>query len=68
MAKPPPATAKAGLEHYRRGEMREGADLDLILDVLYGPLYYRLLFGHGCLTERYANGLADLIVEAIAKR
>jgi hypothetical protein len=66
--KPCWATAKTGLEHHRGGEMREDADLDLILDVLYGPLYYRLLFGHRCLSEKYTNALADLIVDAIAKR
>ena len=65
--KPRRATAKAGFERHRGGEMRADSDLDLVLDVLYGPLYYRLLFGHGCLSEKYTNALADLIVAAIAK-
>jgi AcrR family transcriptional regulator len=62
------ATAKAALERHRGGQLCENTDLDLVLDVLYGPLYYRLLVGFGSLSERYADALADLIVAAIAKR
>lgn len=61
------AAAKAGLERHRGHELRENTDLDLVMDVLYGPLYYHLLVGLGPLSERYADALADFIVAAISK-
>jgi len=30
----------------RRGEIRRDADLDIALDLVYGPFYFRLLLGH----------------------
>src|SRR2546421_7882984 len=37
--KPRRAAAKAILEHHRGRSLRENTDLDLVMDVLYGPLY-----------------------------
>lgn len=62
------ATAKAGLERHRGRELQKDADLDLVMDVLYGPLYFRLLAGHRPLTEKLAQELADLVLEGIRKR
>ena len=60
--------AKAGLEKYRGKSMREDVDLELVMDCLYGPLYFRVLVGHGPLTEKYADGLADAVLASIEKR
>jgi AcrR family transcriptional regulator len=60
--------AKAGLERHRGRELREDADLDLVMDALYGPLYFRLLAGHRPLTEKFTDALADVVLEGIRKR
>jgi AcrR family transcriptional regulator len=66
--KPRRGTAKTILEHHRGRSLRENTDLDLVMDVLYGPLYYRLLVGHLPLSEKYADALTDFVVAAIAKK
>jgi AcrR family transcriptional regulator len=60
--------AKAGLERHRGRCLHEDVDLDLVMDCLYGPLYYRLLVGHGSLTEKYTDALTDMILASIQKR
>jgi AcrR family transcriptional regulator len=65
--KPRRAAAKAVLEHHRGSDLRENTDLDLAMDVLYGPLYYRLLVGHLPLSEKYAEALTDFVIAAIGK-
>lgn len=45
-----------------RGELAAETDPDLILDALYGPLYYRLLIKHAPLTQGYADALVDLVM------
>jgi len=62
------ANAKAILERYRNDDMREGVDLDLVMDCLYGPLYYHVMVRHAPISEEYADALADLIFDAIKKR
>ncbi|WP_344488325.1 TetR/AcrR family transcriptional regulator [Nonomuraea monospora] len=47
-----------------RGELAEGADLELLMDVVYGVLWYRLLLDHAPLDEPAAERLAALIVRA----
>lgn len=48
-----------------RGEIAPDTDLDVILDVLYGPIYHRLLHGHAPLTERFAQQVIDTVIAAI---
>jgi hypothetical protein len=45
-----------------RGELRRDLDLELALDVLGGPLFYRLLITGGPIDERLASGVVDLIM------
>lgn len=60
------AEAKAVLEnHQREGRMLAEADLELLLDTLYGPLYFRLLTGHGVVSPAYADGIADLVLTGL---
>jgi AcrR family transcriptional regulator len=49
-----------------RGDLRPDLDLELALDVLGGPLFYRLLVTGGPLDEQLAEGVADLIVRGFA--
>ena len=45
-----------------RGELRKDADLDLILDSLYGPIYMRFLIQHDRLTPDFAVRLCALVL------
>ncbi len=47
-------------------ELRSDLDLDVVLDALYGPLYYRLLVGHAPLDPHFVNMLVDLLMLAIS--
>src|ERR671910_420674 len=50
----------------QRGDLRPDLDLELALDVLGGPLFYRLLVTGGPLDEQLAEGIADLILRGFA--
>jgi AcrR family transcriptional regulator len=65
--RPRRADAKAGLERYRGKYLRDDVDLDMVMDCLYGPLYYRLMVGHGPLSEKYTDTLTDLLLRSIRK-
>ena len=45
-----------------RGDLRRDVDVDLALDVLGGPLFYRLLITGGPIDDELAEGVADLIM------
>jgi AcrR family transcriptional regulator len=49
-----------------RGEIPAGSDPELILDMLYGPLYHRYLHGHLPLTDRFAIGVAAMTAAGAA--
>ena len=43
----------------QRGEISSQVDLELIVDLLYGPMWYRLLNQHAPLNEEFAQHLLD---------
>lgn len=47
------------------GELDAGLDTDLTLDLIYGPIYYRLLVGHQPLDEAFAKALPDRVITAL---
>ena len=47
-----------------RGEIPTGTDLELLIDVVYGVLWYRLLLDHAPLDEESGRRLAALVVRA----
>jgi AcrR family transcriptional regulator len=49
-----------------RGDLRPDLDLELALDVLAGPLFYRLLITGGPIDEQLAEGVTDLILRGFA--
>ena len=51
-----------------RGEIPAGSDPELILDMLYGPLYHRYLHRHLPLTDRFAIGVARMTAAGAAAR
>jgi AcrR family transcriptional regulator len=53
------AALRSLLERGRNaGELAADADLDVLVDMAYGVLYYRLLVGHAPLDEKAARSLA----------
>jgi AcrR family transcriptional regulator len=50
-----------------RGEIAEDTDIDLALDMLYGPIYHRLLNLHAPLDERFASAVVDTVVVAVRR-
>jgi Tetracyclin repressor-like, C-terminal domain len=49
-----------------RGELRPDLDLDGALDGLYGPLYHRVLFGHGSVERSALQALVDQALRGLA--
>jgi AcrR family transcriptional regulator len=57
------AVIERGIE---RGDLRSDLDLELALDVLGGPLFYRLLITGGPIDEQLAQGVVELILRGFA--
>jgi len=51
-----------------RGEVPEDLDIEVAVDLIYGPLYHRLLHGHAPLTGRFAESVVDMALAGIANR
>ena len=51
----------------RRGELRPDVDVNVAADLLFGPLYHRLLVTGEPVTARVADKLTDLVVRAVAQ-
>ena len=78
-----PATIREFIEGYSRprreeakailiagiqsGELREDIDLEVAVDALYGPIYYRMLIPLGPLNADWAEDLAEHVFAGIAK-
>jgi AcrR family transcriptional regulator len=48
-----------------RGDVSEDVDVEAAIDLVYGPIYHRLLHGHAPLTQRFATTVVDLAVAGI---
>jgi AcrR family transcriptional regulator len=49
-----------------RGELRENIDVEVAIDALYSPLFYRLLLKHQPLTEKFVNELVELVMKGVS--
>jgi AcrR family transcriptional regulator len=59
------AALRALLERGRStGDLAADADLDMLVDMAYGVLYYRLLIGHAPLDEKAARSLAAELIRS----
>lgn len=47
------------------GLVRKTVDLDLALDVIYGPIFYRLLAGHEKLSEQTGEEIVEMVMQGI---
>ena len=54
------------LRAIERGELPAATNIELALDLLYGPLYHRLLHGHAPLNERFLRDLVDTVLAGLA--
>jgi AcrR family transcriptional regulator len=58
--------ALQGVDRYR-DDLISGIDLGVVLDAIYGPVYYRLLIGHQPLTIEFADQISNLVLAGIRK-
>ena len=62
------AEGKALLERaIEEGSVRADADLEVALDLLYGPLFFRLLMGHARLDARFMERVLDEALRGLAR-
>jgi hypothetical protein len=48
-----------------RGELPGDLDVDLVLDLLAGPIFYRAFVSHQPADEAYVRALVDTVLRAI---
>jgi len=48
-----------------RGELSPNIDIDIVLDGLYGPVYYRLVAGHRPLSDEFALELINNVLNGV---
>jgi hypothetical protein len=48
-----------------RGEVRNDLDVELLLDMLTGPFYFRTLFGHASMRRKNTEQIVDCILRVI---
>jgi AcrR family transcriptional regulator len=51
-----------------RGEIASGTKVEVVLDLLYGPLYHRLLHGHARLSDKFVADVIDVVLNGIRPR
>jgi len=50
-----------------QGAVRADLDLEVALDLIYAPLFFRLLIGHGPLDQEFTDELLDTALEGCAR-
>lgn len=50
------------LQAVERGQIDSGQNLELLVDIVFGAMWYRLLVGHASLDESFADELTEVIV------
>jgi hypothetical protein len=48
-----------------RGGLAPDANFDLLVDLLFGPAYHRLVHGHLPLDDRFVTGVVRAIMAAV---
>jgi hypothetical protein len=57
------AVLRRGIE---RGELPPGTRTEVALDLLYGPLYHRLLHGHAQLDDAFVTDVVDITLAGLS--
>lgn len=50
-----------------RGDIRKEIDSELLLDLIYGPMVFRLLAGHGSLSERESEAVVAAVFRGVSQ-
>ena len=50
------------------GEITAPADFEIALDMIYAPLYFRLLIGHGRLDGAFTDALLQMALHGLRRR
>jgi AcrR family transcriptional regulator len=50
-----------------RDEIPAGTDIEAALDLLYGPIYHRMLHGHSALTDQFARTIVGYVVAGVSR-
>jgi AcrR family transcriptional regulator len=59
--------AKACLERaVAQGALRPDIDLEIVLDAIYGPIWYRMILQHQPISTAFIDGLLDLSLQGLA--
>lgn len=48
-----------------RGQIRPDVDVPLLMDELWGPIYYRLVARHGPLSDEFVHGLVANVLDGV---
>jgi AcrR family transcriptional regulator len=49
-----------------RGELPAGIDVELAIDLIYGPVYHRLLHEHAPLSDRFVCDIVDTVLRGLS--
>lgn len=49
-----------------RGQLGAEHDLEMLTDIVFGTMWYRLLIGHGSMDESLADELTDVIIRLVS--
>ncbi len=47
------------------GELRRPPDMEVALDMIYGPIFYRLLAGHASFKVEFISALVDVLIRGL---
>jgi AcrR family transcriptional regulator len=50
-----------------RGEIQDKANIEVAIDLLYGPIYHRVLHGHAPVTDMFVRDVVDAALHGIAR-
>jgi AcrR family transcriptional regulator len=50
-----------------RGEIPADTKVEVALDLLYGPMYHRLLHGHAPLNDRFVREVIDMVLDGVRR-
>jgi AcrR family transcriptional regulator len=49
-------------------DIHDGIPIDLVLDLIYGPIFYRLMMGHAPVDARFVSRLLDQLLDGIGNK
>ncbi|WLH10820.1 TetR/AcrR family transcriptional regulator [Pseudomonas hefeiensis] len=63
------AVVREMLEEWKKsGDISKGADVEVLMDLIYGPVYMRLMIGHAPLDESFAESHINYICALLGSR